>query len=287
MTEKDLKYSFHQFKKPPSTIKFRPHSSSPRIGTYDEHKKRLERYCKSQATIYENQNPTHTTVHLKPNHCHSWDCECCRIKNAKRLTRRIKEGITAESWRLLTLTVDPNHVGISAAPEIITQMWDVFLKRVKRRYGNFKFIRVLEFQANGYPHLHVIMNLFLPHAYVKRVWTNLGGGKIVDIRAIKNQNIARYVGRYLSREKEKHAEHDHKFWDYSLRRYAFSRNFPLAPWEDRTTIFFSSMCWDCAPDFFNYVCDWLVNERVFVAVRGKTFMKYINLPLNSSKKTMC
>ena len=262
-------------------------TSRRRRGTFDNHLAIINNYCKSKATIYENINDKYSTVHHKPNNCNSWDCEECRKRKASLLKSRIKAGITEQSWKLLTLTVDPKKVSLHDSLLQFSTWWDVFLKRLRRKFPDIQFIKVLEFQTNGYPHLHIILNKYIYKPWIIKNWTNIGGGQIVDIKPIKNTSVASYVSCYLSGSNEKHIEHNSKFWYYALRRFSFSRNFPLRPWIRRTVVYYSALDWDCSSQRFDVVCNFIINTHVFIAVRTKTYMKYINLRAPGAQIERC
>ena len=67
-----------------------------------------------------------------------------------------------------------------------------------RRYEQpIKYITVLEFHKNGMPHLHVLVDRFIPQAWISDSWSALGGGNIVDIRYVDVHRISRYLAKYL------------------------------------------------------------------------------------------
>jgi len=270
-------YSAGYFLPAKSPITWREPKTRTHRGTYDSHLRAIDKYCKSKATVYENESDNYNTVKLHANHCNSWDCEECRIRKASILKSRVKAGITKQSWRLLTLTLDPKRISLTASLQNFSQLWDVFLKRVKRLCPDLQYIKVVEFQESGYPHIHVIINKYIFHVIIRQIWTELGGGSIVDIRPIRTKQIANYICGYLSQDRNKHAKHNHQFYDYSLRRFSFSRNFPIKPWEKRTTIYCSDIDWLDGINVYNEVCNIISSENVFIAVRTKNYMKYINL----------
>lgn len=50
------------------------------------------------------------------------------------------------------------------------------------------------------PHIHILISRYLPQGWVSDRWEDLGGGKIVDIRAVERvEKAAHYVGKYLTK----------------------------------------------------------------------------------------
>jgi len=150
---------------------------------------------------YENQEGDGTA----PYRCGSWECYCCGYRMRMNLVEEI-ERVAKERpamSRLLTLTLDPENapIGSKAQHTYITKRWNALRTRLKREVGNFSYIWVREEQENGLPHLHIIVSRYLPQQKVSRAWSELGGGDIVDIRAIDNvEKTAHYIGKYLTKD---------------------------------------------------------------------------------------
>src|SRR5205085_198495 len=70
-----------------------------------------------------------------------------------------------------------------------------------RKYGAApQYIRVLEFQQNGIPHFHILIDRFVPHEWIRGAWVAIGGGSMVDIRYIDVHRVSRYLSKYLTKE---------------------------------------------------------------------------------------
>jgi hypothetical protein len=72
------------------------------------------------------------------------------------------------------------------------------LQREKRE--SITFIAVIEFQQNGYAHLHVLIDRYLRQQWIKRAWQAVGGGWRVDIRQVDVHRVSAYVSKYLTKE---------------------------------------------------------------------------------------
>lgn len=137
--------------------------------------------------------------------CDQWACYCCGYRMRQNLVEEI-ERVTAERpqlRRLLTLTLDP-----AAAPEdqerqhyYITERWNALRTALTRQYGDLSYIWVREEQEDGLPHLHILVDRYIPQEWLSARWAELGGGEIVDIRRIDRvQKAAHYVGKYLTKD---------------------------------------------------------------------------------------
>jgi len=256
-------------------------------GTWEKHIASITNYCKSQATMYDNTNHRGGTIVKKPNNCNSWDCPECRKKKASILRSRIEEGTSKQSWRLLTLTFDPKNQSLEECLNTCSHSWDVFAKRLKRAFPDIAWIKVVEFQLNGYPHFHVIMNQYIHKPFLRSAWMSCGGGEILSVAKIKTRNISRYVSGYLSHKNNKHHERDYQFFYYALRRFAFNRNFQLRPWKRTTVIFTRGIDFDCIDDLWNNAIKLVYRSGMFYAVTKQNQIKYINLHSNSIKHQEC
>ena len=140
-------------------------------------------------------------VHFRRVNCKCWYCPYCGPRKAKRYKHAIR--ITAEAHglsRFLTLTLDPKKI----QGDSVRYLNATFAKlRVywKRRYGVAPtYIRILEFQKNGNPHLHILIDRFIEQAWIQAAWSAIGGGQIVDIRYVDLHRISRYLSKYLTKE---------------------------------------------------------------------------------------
>jgi hypothetical protein len=140
-----------------------------------------------------------------PYRCGSWDCYCCGYRMRMNLVEEIKR-VTSERpemSRLLTLTLDPDEAPSRQERQhkYITERWNALRTRLKREIGDFSYIWVREEQGSGLPHLHALVSRYLPQSVVSQAWSELGGGEVVDIRAIENvEKAAHYVGKYLTKD---------------------------------------------------------------------------------------
>jgi hypothetical protein len=133
--------------------------------------------------------------------CKTWGCPFCGPRKAKRYKWAIRHVAEKHQLnKLLTLTLDPQKIeGEPVA--YLRSVFNKFRTYLKRRYGvSPKYIAVLEFQKNGNPHLHLLIDRFIPQQWVSEAWSALGGGRIVDIRYVDLHRISRYLSKYLTKE---------------------------------------------------------------------------------------
>lgn len=76
--------------------------------------------------------------------------------------------------------------------------WNKFRTVIKRKYGEFEFINVLEkHKQNDRPHIHGVTSLWIPQKDLSNRWSAVGGGDIVWIEGVKDDDIADYFGKDL------------------------------------------------------------------------------------------
>lgn len=143
-----------------------------------------------------------TRTHFFRVNCKLWNCPRCGPRKAARYKHRIRE-ISEELklQRFVTLTIDPKKLGERDPVPYLRDCWSKFRVYLKREFGVApKYICVLEFQKNGSPHLHVLVDRFIRQAWIKETWQKIGGGEHVDIRFVDVHRVSRYLSKYLTKE---------------------------------------------------------------------------------------
>ena len=132
--------------------------------------------------------------------CKCWNCCYCAPRKAKKYKRAIRSvaeqcGLT----RFVTLTLDPSKI----KGDPIRYLNDAFAKLriyLKRYFGSSpRYIRVLEFQENGSPHFHLLVDRYVPWAWLQEAWQAVGGGLFVNIKFVDVHRISRYLSKYLTK----------------------------------------------------------------------------------------
>lgn len=133
--------------------------------------------------------------------CKCWRCSFCGPKRAKHYRCAIRQVAEERQLRrFLTLTLDPKRVQGDPV-QYLNRLFSKLRVYLRRRYGETpQYIRILEFQKNGNPHLHILIDRFIPRAWIKAAWVALGGGYMVDIRQVNVNQVARYVSKYVTKE---------------------------------------------------------------------------------------
>lgn len=106
-------------------------------------------------------------------------------------------------WDLkLELTLDPKKfMRLDDEIKFINKAWAKLRSWLLKKYRHFEFLKILEFQKLGRPHLHVLIKgiLYIPHEDLTTIWQKYGGGW-VWIRSLgRNVNAVWYVLKYVNK----------------------------------------------------------------------------------------
>lgn len=141
------------------------------------------------------------TLVLHRVNCKCWSCCYCGPRKAKKYRYLIGQIAEREQLtRFLTLTLDPSKIE-GDSTRYLRKVFNKFRLYLRRKLGKApKYIAVLEFHKSGIAHLHLLLDQFIPWAWISKSWDALGGGTFVDIRYVDVHRIARYLSKYLTKE---------------------------------------------------------------------------------------
>ena len=173
-------------------------STSPDDGENDRYD------CRHTYRNFEFENGEGDTA---PYRCGSWDCYCCGYRMRMNLVEEIARVCESRPAmrRLMTLTVDPKKAPDDADEQhrYLTERWNALRTALSRRYEDFSYIWVREEgekSETAHPHLHIIVNQYVPQDWLSSTWSELGGGEVVDIRYLDRvEKAAHYIGKYLTK----------------------------------------------------------------------------------------
>jgi hypothetical protein len=189
----------------------------------DSYKHNRNRPCGKKAATGRVERDGKELIGYSRLYCKSWRCSYCGPKKAAKIRKRISEKAKEHGLsRFLTLTLDPATAPKAGDVAYIREVWRKFRVYLKRKFKrNVSFISVVELHKSGYPHLHVLVDQYIPQHWISEAWSSLGGGRIVYIERINDlSKIGWYLGKYLTKEMLLSP-------DAPRRRYSSSRNVKL------------------------------------------------------------
>lgn len=154
--------------------------------------------------------------------CKRWSCRVCAQKKINTLSHQTAR---AKPNRLLTLTTNPALYGSPReAFDATRKQVPILIRRLRKQYGEIEYLRVTEATQRGYPHYHLMLrSAYIPHSVVKKLWSEMTGAYIVDIRQVKKTfSCYRYLVKYLSKIQD---------LEWTERHVSLSRNF-IPPADD-------------------------------------------------------
>lgn len=154
--------------------------------------------CRAKDLIVQSEKGSDDLYKILRIFCKSYSCPYCGPKKAILMRSLISKAI--EKYKLITfatLTLDQTKCFKEDSARHIKKCWNKFRILQKRNFKrSIKYISVLEFQKNGYAHLHILFDSYINHSWLKQTWSSVAGGSIVDIKKI-NGGLEKYLCKYL------------------------------------------------------------------------------------------
>lgn len=132
--------------------------------------------------------------------CNSWNCPECAKRKRIILGNRVKEGFNEKVVRFATFTTQGKR-SLAGHLKTLKASWHRLSIALRREYGLKTFFWVLEFgHDRGRPHLHVLLDCYVPQKRLSVLAVRCGFGPIVDIRRVKEGGGFGYVYKYLEKD---------------------------------------------------------------------------------------
>jgi hypothetical protein len=134
--------------------------------------------------------------------CKRSACDHCGPIKARRYRRAIAREAEAHGLtRFLTLTLDPQiSPGPDESVEYIRDCFNKFRTYYKREFGaGLQYVAVVELQRSGMAHLHLLINRFVPKAWLDDAWRAVGGG-FTWIKYTDVHRVSAYISKYLTKD---------------------------------------------------------------------------------------
>lgn len=115
-------------------------------------------YCKHYSRIAISD--TGQKVLLVRLRCKRWSCDYCEKKNRQMWRAHLHQKMPkiGGNWSFLTITAMGENHRNSTTLEVLTGSWDRLMKRLKRYFGSFEYVRVYEQHASGEFHAHLLIS---------------------------------------------------------------------------------------------------------------------------------
>jgi len=148
------------------------------------------------------------------------------LRHSKEYKKKISDKfdyINFTSGHSITFTTDPKKFfSIVSATENLKRTQNQLITNLKRKYGKFSYLSVLEFGDHQIPHVHILTNIKqkLDLKFIRR--EVLRQCTQINVQKIRNTNAVSYVLKYL-KKMNNHLLTQACFWITNSRLYTNSR----------------------------------------------------------------
>jgi len=146
-------------------------------------------------------------------------------------------------WRLVTLTHPRND---NSSIELIRETgktFNRFMNNIRKKYKRIAYARAVELHEDDYPHIHLVVNRYIPIDFLVKQWKKQKGGSVDIKMPLDEKGRPKYsyrnAAKYLTEELEKVAQNPYRlgldWWMSGTRSFSCSRtlseHFPKSEWE--------------------------------------------------------
>lgn len=119
-----------------------------------------ELWCENFKRILTTEDE-HGNLLISRTRCKQWTCAYCAEINKKQWRAKIINHInqSEDAWGWFTITAHSNMRGEKLSLVNLRGAWDKLMKRMKRHYGNFSYVRVYEPHKDASFHVHAIVSV--------------------------------------------------------------------------------------------------------------------------------
>jgi len=115
--------------------------------------------------------------------CKQWSCEYCAKANQSMWRNHLLKTMTpiSDHWTMLTVTcMGDDHRNMVTLKRLMTN-FDRLMKRLKRDYGKFEYVRVYEQHKSGEFHMHILASIQIESEISEWCYDEQGRIKYVGI----------------------------------------------------------------------------------------------------------
>ena len=117
--------------------------------------------------------------------CKQWSCEYCAKANQSMWRNHLLKTMPplSDNWAMITVTcMGADHRNMTTLKRLMDN-FDRFMKRLKREYGNFQYVRVYEQHKSGEFHMHILAGIAIHSMPYEWIIDKQGRAKYEGIHA--------------------------------------------------------------------------------------------------------
>ena len=159
------------------------------------------------------------TGEVFPIKCKAYKCPVCGPRKKFILQKAIEKFV--KKWdriRMFTFTYSSHifaNMNIKEKLQLSSKIWKTFRDSIRKsrslteREKQFQYIKVLELQENGSPHYHCLIDRYIFHSKINKIWknsikqhTNYSGnpGSVNIDGKIRQGDAGKYITKYVSKQ---------------------------------------------------------------------------------------
>lgn len=117
---------------------------------------------------------------------------------AKQKIKRLVQTNFNNRSKFITLTFNDSNTFDINQPKTTNLYFKKFIERLRYKFGDFKYLYVLEFQKRGAVHYHMVAELpYIQNELLREIW---GHGFVRINKITKSSSIGAYISKYLSKD---------------------------------------------------------------------------------------
>jgi hypothetical protein len=134
--------------------------------------------------------------------CKRWTCDVCGFYRKAWLIRNIVKAMNElELDRFWTLTLNTSGRTADESFDDLQEAWGKLHDRMTRTFGRVEYVWVVEPTRAGYAHMHLLVNRYIPQAWMSVNWLKVtGDSRIVHVERLTGRRAAAYLAKYVSKE---------------------------------------------------------------------------------------
>jgi len=123
----------------------------------------------------------------------------------------------------MELTFDTTAPDPFENPRYYSHAFDLFVRRLRRSFGNAKYFRVVEVAPGKRPHFHILIDRFIPHEWVTENFPAVGGGRVNWERWLGSDHVFAYITKYVTKSCTSDDSQNMFFYITGMRQVSASR----------------------------------------------------------------
>jgi hypothetical protein len=141
-------------------------------------------------------------TYLRPAMCDRWGCASCGPRKAVWLRDNVRDSQPVYGLDFFcTTTVRTSSCTAAESYVFASQAWNRLRTGLRRDYGAFSFVKVVEPTKKGYAHHHLLTSLSLETGELSTRWLAATGTSWqVDVQSVASERAANYLAKYCAKQ---------------------------------------------------------------------------------------